>query len=625
MATELGKAYVQIVPSAKGISGSIKKVLSPEATSAGVESGSSFASNLISKAKGIIATAGIGAAIAKTISEGGKLEQSIGGVETLFKKSADTVIANAKQAYKTVGVSANEYMQNVTSFSASLLQSVGGDTKKAAEAANTAMIDMADNANKMGSDLSSIQTAYQGFAKQNYTMLDNLKLGYGGTKAEMERLLEDATKLSGVEYNLDNLSDVYEAIHVIQGELGITGTTAKEASITIEGSMNAMKAAFTDLLGSLAMGEGVGESMQHLGETVSTFLMDNLIPMVVRIIGSLPEALAGFFTDFIPSFVEKGTELVQKLAEGVTNGYPKALESFTQLISKAIDYISENLPKFLEKGIELVTNMVKGIGDSLPKVIESVGNILNKIIEFFMQNWPKILKSGVDLVVNLTKGLVQAIPKVVEALLKIITKMISTIAENLPQYLKAGAGVILELIKGIVSIIPDVISTLKDLAGQGLDALGSAFEGVFNIGANLVKGLWEGIKSVTDWVLGKIKGFGSSIVKGIKGIFGVHSPSTVFADIGKNLNLGLAEGITGNLRPVDKAMSTMEDAVNGTFTRDIKFNTSSSLSGIDFSKGKKDEEKPLNLVLNIGGKTFKAFVESISTEQNKSVDLELAY
>lgn len=269
MATELGKAYVQIMPSAKGISKEITKTLGPESTKAGQVAGT----NIVSSIKKVIAAAGIGKALVDTIKQGGALEQSIGGIETLFKDHADTVRKYANEAYKTVGVSANEYMENVTSFSASLLQSLGGDTKEAARIAHMAMVDMGDNANKMGTAMRDIQNAYQGFAKQNYTMLDNLKLGYGGTKAEMERLLRDAQKITGIKYDINNLADVYEAIHVIQQELGITGTTALEAEETIVGSFNAMKSAFTNVLGALAIGENLGGALKALASTVSIFLL----------------------------------------------------------------------------------------------------------------------------------------------------------------------------------------------------------------------------------------------------------------------------------------------------------------------------------------------------------------
>ncbi|MFR1786494.1 MAG: phage tail protein, partial [Ruthenibacterium lactatiformans] len=303
MATELAKAYVQIVPSAQGIKGSITQALGGEADSAGAAAGKGFGGKLIGALKGIIATAAIGKALSATITEGAALQQSIGGIETLFKESADKVKQNAAEAYRTAGMSANEYMELTTSFSASLLQSMAGDTAKAADIADMAMQDMSDNANKMGTSMEDIKNAYQGFAKQNYTMLDNLKLGYGGTKTEMQRLLADAQKITGVKYDINNLSDVYSAIHVIQGELDITGTTAKEAASTISGSFASMKAAFKNVLGQLALGQNVGPALQALAQTVTTFLVGNLLPAVWNILRALPSALVTFIQTAMPQLV----------------------------------------------------------------------------------------------------------------------------------------------------------------------------------------------------------------------------------------------------------------------------------------------------------------------------------
>lgn len=287
MATELGQAYVQIMPSAKGISGMIKNAIAPEASAAGQSAGMTIGSSIASIATKVIAAAGIGKAFSAAISEGANLQQSLGGIDTLFKDSAEKVKGYANEAFRTAGLSANAYMENVTGFSASLLQSLGGDTAKAADVANMAMIDMSDNANKMGTSMDRIQDAYQGFAKQNYTMLDNLKLGYGGTKTEMERLLADAEKLTGVKYDINNLADVYQAIHAIQGQLDITGTTAKEASSTFSGSFAAMKASAQNVLGKLALGENVLPALQALLDTTSTFLFNNFIPMVSNVFSGL--------------------------------------------------------------------------------------------------------------------------------------------------------------------------------------------------------------------------------------------------------------------------------------------------------------------------------------------------
>lgn len=307
--TELGKAYVQIIPSAKGISGKIKEALGDAPAQTGESAGQSLGSRLVSTFKKVIAAAGIGAAISKAITEGAALEQSIGGVETLFKDSADTIKQYAAVAYKTAGVSANDYMEQVTSFSATLLQGLGGDTAAAAKYANQAIIQMSDNANKMGTDMSAIQYAYQGFAKDNYTMLDNLKLGYGGTQAEMARLINDSGVLGdSVKVTADTVKDVpfnsiIDAIQVIQDNLGLTGTTAKEAATTISGSMASVKASFSNVLAGLTLGQDIQPALNGLADTVTTFFVDNLLPAVWNILSSLPGALTTFAQGIGPQLI----------------------------------------------------------------------------------------------------------------------------------------------------------------------------------------------------------------------------------------------------------------------------------------------------------------------------------
>lgn len=307
--TELGKAYVQIIPSAKGISGKIKEALGDAPAQTGESAGQSLGSRLVSTFKKVIAAAGIGAAISKAVTEGAALEQSIGGVETLFKDSADTIKQYAAVAYKTAGVSANDYMEQVTSFSATLLQGLGGDTAAASKYANQAIIQMSDNANKMGTDMSAIQYAYQGFAKDNYTMLDNLKLGYGGTQAEMARLINDSGVLGdSVKVTADTVKDVpfnsiIDAIQVIQDNLGLTGTTAKEAATTISGSMASVKASFSNVLAGLTLGQDIQPALNGLADTVTTFFVDNLLPAVWNILSSLPGALTTFAQGLGPQLI----------------------------------------------------------------------------------------------------------------------------------------------------------------------------------------------------------------------------------------------------------------------------------------------------------------------------------
>ena len=383
MATELGKAYVQIIPSARGITGMIQKEMGGEVASAGVSSGKSLGSNLIGALKGAIAAAGIGKAIGAALSEGAALQQSLGGIDTLFKASAEKVKGFANEAYKTTGLSANAYMENVTGFSASLLQSLGGDTDKAADIANMAMIDMSDNANKMGTSMESIQTAYQGFAKQNYTMLDNLKLGYGGTKQEMQRLLADAEKLTGVKYDINNLSDVYQAIHAIQENLDITGTTAKEAASTFTGSFNAMKAAAQNVLGKLALGENILPSLQALAETTSTFLFNNFFPMIGNIMSGLGLVLTEGLSSLASQlFGEAFGSAVYDQVGRVTGIFETFFDMIFGSMDKESNFEILDALGFSEDAANQIINIADNIRETFINIGSAIGDVLGIAGEF---------------------------------------------------------------------------------------------------------------------------------------------------------------------------------------------------------------------------------------------------
>ena len=468
MATNLGKAYVQIMPSAKGISGMISKELNGEVTSAGQQAGNS----LMSTIKNAILAAGIGKLFATSLLEGGKLQQSLGGVETLFKNNAETVKQYANEAYRTTGLSANAYMENVTGFSASLLQSLGGDTAKAAKIANMAMVDMADNSNKMGTSMEMIQNAYQGFAKQNYTMLDNLKLGYGGTKKEMERLLADAQKLTGVKYDINNLADVYEAIHVIQKELDITGTTAKEASTTLQGSFASMKASFLNLLGKLSLGQDIKPSLEALAKTTTTFLVGNFLPMVGNILKGLPTLIIGAFSGL-------AEQLKGILGEKVVAKIQTYLKQVSGAVETFIGVITGALSK--EKGIDLMKTL--GIKESTAKTIV---NIANNIRTAFLNIWQAIKNVGAivgefigDLLgINGTESSVSSLGSAFEFLSKIVKEVSewikkftgflreSTVASSLVKTALAG------LLAGFIAL--KIIGTIKSLFTGLVIALNAA-------------------------------------------------------------------------------------------------------------------------------------------------------
>jgi phage-related protein len=492
MATELGAAYVQIVPSAKGISSSISSELGTGMPQAGEQAGTSFMSGFKGTALKIAAALGIGAAIKSGISaalnEGASLQQSMGGIETLFKENATQVIKYADEAYKTTGLSANAYMENVTGFSASLLQSLGGDTAKAAEVANMAMIDMADNSNKMGTSMESIQTAYQGFAKQNYTMLDNLKLGYGGTKEEMQRLLNDAQKLTGTKYDINNLNDVYQAIHAIQENLDITGTTAKEASTTFTGSFNAMKAAASNVLGDLALGEDVEPALTALAQTAQTFFFDNFLPMLGNIVKGIPD------------IVEFGLEMLQ------------------ETLASNLGSILDSIPELVELGKDLILNLYNSALEAIPDLINLASDIVNFLVTAFMENWPSIFQSGIDFVFQLVDGLIQSMPAIVDAAWNLITSLLTTIYENAPQYISAGFEVVRNLIDGLVQRIPQVISTIANMVENILTTIWNNLPQILEAGVKIISSLISGIAQMIPEVLGKIAKMGSDIIKNFTGI-----------------------------------------------------------------------------------------------------------
>lgn len=487
MGTTLANAYVQIIPSAKGIKSGMQKELDAAGGTAGESAGGRFAGSF----KNIIGAAAIGTAvvagITKSIKEGAALEQSIGGIETLFKSASDTVIKNADNAFKTAGISANSYMEQATSFSASLLQSLDGDTRKAAKYADTAIIDMSDNANKMGTNIEDIQNAYQGFAKQNYTMLDNLKLGYGGTKTEMERLLADASKISGQKYDISNLSDVYEAIHVIQGDLDITGTSAKEAATTLSGSFSAMKAAADNFLGNLALGRNIGSSMEGLASTASTFLFDNLVPAIGRILTSLPTALGTFIKKGVPQFMTAGKEMMDGIAKGFGNSgdiIKKALSGLTDLSGM----ISKAAPGLVDTGMDLLQNLAQGIADGLPAFIESVPEIISNFADAAAKNGPKLIKGGLLIIKTLAVGIIKAIP----ALIKTV-----------PQIFKAYLNMWKSL--GWVNLGKLALTAIRNGIVKGIGALASIVRGKFNAVKTAITQPITAARNVLSNIVGAIK------------------------------------------------------------------------------------------------------------------------
>lgn len=622
MATEIAQAYVQLIPSARGITGKIQSILNPEASAAGQSAGQSLGSSLVGVMTKVIAAAGIGKAFSAAISEGAALQQSLGGIETLFKGSADKVKGYANEAYKTTGLSANAYMENVTGFSASLLQSLGGDTNKAAETANMAMIDMSDNANKMGTSMESIQMAYQGFAKQNYTMLDNLKLGYGGTKQEMQRLLADAEKLTGVKYDINNLSDVYSAIHAIQENLDITGTTAKEAASTFSGSFESMKAATQNVLGKLALGEDIQPALDALLESTKTFLVNNLAPMIGNILKQLPKLLLGTLKGVFTSMFGEGigsalTGILTTLAgafagfkifsvvsgllsglAGIIATVKTAVMGFFAILSAnpigivitAIGALVAGLVYFFtqtETGkaifqdfmtwlsatwtelspvlTEVWNNMVTAATTAWNAMVEFVTPIVQEVASFIKTVWDKISTWWSE-----NQGLIQ---QTFETVWNTIQTVIQTVMPIIQSIIEIAMNILAPFIETTWNNICTVVTTVWELIKIAIQTAMDVIGGIITVVMAVINGDWETawntIKSVGESIWNGLSSAGQAIFNGFSQILSniwetIKSVASSAWETLKSTVLGLINGLVSGAQT---AWNNMKQAVSDLVTK----------------------------------------------------------
>lgn len=604
--TTLAKAYVQIMPSAQGIKGNLAEALGGDA--AGV--GQSWGQKLAGSIKGVITAAGIGAALGKTLTEGAALEQSIGGVETLFKGSADRVIAAADNAYRTAGVSANSYMEQVTSFSATLLQGLGGDTEAAASYADKAIVQMADNANKMGTDISSIQWAYQGFAKDNYTMLDNLKLGYGGTQAEMARLINDSGVLGdSVKVTAETVKDVpfssiIDAIGVIQDDLGITGTTAQEAATTLSGSFASMQAAAKNVLADLTLGRDIGPALDGLAQTVTTFLVGNLLPAVGNILSALPGALVTFVstlgpqlasglatfvpqvvaditaaapqmltaaqalvtgfatavTTQLPTLLQSGVQLVQQLVNGAVQALPGITSVATQLLGQFASSFATGYAQLLSAGAQIIGQVVSGVVQSIPSLITIAGTVITQFLSALIAAAPQVWQSGVQMILQVVQGIVSSLPQIISSAASVIAQFLAGIGQQLPQLLQSGITMIAQLVAGLIQAIPQLIASIPQIISGIVNAFASY--DWLSIGGNIIQGIANGIASGVGVIIDAAKSAASAALNAAKEFLGIASPSKVMRDqVGRFIPAGIAEGISRNLAPLRSAMQQATDMV----------------------------------------------------------------
>ena len=582
MPSQVATAYVQIIPSAQGIGGGIAQALGGDA--AATSAGQSFGGKLVGAIKGVIAAAGIGTALSKAITEGAALEQSIGGVQTLFGDAASQVIAAADNAFATAGLSANAYMETVTGFSARLLQGLGGDTQAAAALADTAVTDMADNANKMGTSMETITQTYQSLARGNYEMLDNLKLGYGGTQSEMARLINDSGVLGDTmvataeNVNSIGFDKMIEAIHAVQVEMEIAGTSAIEAETTITGSLNALQASFSNVLANLTLGRDLGPSLNALATTLTTFLTGNLLPAVWNILSALPGALVTFVTSLgpqlltglqelvsqitsgmttsLPQMVQSGATMVQGIVQGITTTLPDMLQSGAQMVTTAIQGFSQQYPGLLDSGMQAVHSIIDGIVQMVPSVAQSAVEVVSAFLDMIVQNLPEILSAGADILKSVVEGIGQSLPYIWQAAVELLQNFLTTIVQNLPQIIAAGFDLIVSLIEGIGNALPNLITAAGEIYSTIWDTITSV--DWLQLGVDIVKGIINGLTSMGGALWDAAQNIAKSAFNAITSFFGIASPSKLMEfKVGPYIPKGLALGIEKNANFVTDAMDDL--------------------------------------------------------------------
>lgn len=540
-------------------------------------------------AAAVAAGKGVVSAVKASLEGFSDYEQLVGGVETLFKGSSDEVVKYANNAYKTAGLTANEYMETVTGFSASLLQSLDGDTAEAAKVADMAITDMADNANKMGTDMASIQNAYQGFAKQNYTMLDNLKLGYGGTKGEMERLLSDAEKLSGQKYDISNLNDVYQAIHVIQTNLGITGTTVKEASTTIQGSIKAVKSTFQNLITGLA--DEQADIKQLVGNFTDSVITagKNILPKIVTIVKNIGPAISETVGTLLPQLIPVATEMINQLVKAITQNLKPIIQAAVTIVSTLATALTEE--------------------DTITSIIDSTLYLINSIVGMLQnpEQLQKLIDAAIRITLEIASGLLQALPQIADASLQLIKGLVIGLWNN--------RGLIVSTIK---QLCKSMIDTLKVVLG--IHSPSTVFA---DVGKNLILGLIQGLQNSLYLVVNKVKNLGDTVVNALRNKLGIHSPSTVFASLGDFSGQGFGEGFTRSMKRVrEKIKDILPTSINGEIGVRLNAAVKKQTAATEAAALTGAEGKVFNFNFNISlgnisGTDFKA--ESVAEELSKQI------
>lgn len=564
---DLGKAYVQIVPSATGIKGQIENAMSGDANSAAKTIGSGMGGKIVAAIKGAIAAAGFGKIIADAFNASAELQQNVGGIEKIYGDAADTVAKNAQNAFKTAQISANQYMGLATTFGASLLKSTGGDTQKAADQTEKAIRQISDNYNTFGGDIENLKQAYNNFARGQFTMLDNLKLGYSGSKEGMQELLKDAEAISGVHYDINNFSDIVDAIDVVQEHLNIAGTSAKEAGSTLEGSMNMLKGSWANVMSTIGMSgkkeaEEMGfiwkDALDGLVESLGTFVQ-NAIPALQGIMEALPQVIATMLTKGLPMLVDGGFKIVSSLISGLTKAIPTLVQEGPKMIQSILTSIVNGLPQLIAGGAQLITAIANGLITGLPQLSLQISQLVPKLVQGLAESGTQLIQAGLGLILALSMGLIQAIPSLVAMVPTIVQTLTSFFIENAVTIVTAGLQISMALLQGIMQALPTILAALPQI----FTAMQGSFTGFdwATVGSTVIQLIVNGIQMLFQMLPDILRLIAETGANLIKSIDWVGLGSTVINFIVRGIS-ALVRNIPDTLRSIATSALQVVSSIN---------------------------------------------------------------
>lgn len=600
MGVTIGEAYLQIKPSTEGMGKDIERAMGDAGESGGASFGSAFASSIGAVAKGVTAAVGAAAtgaaAVTKeAVSSYANYQQLIGGMETLYEDLSWDIEQNANRAFETAGLSANEYMETALTFAASLNNSLmesEGNISRSADLTDQIIVDMADNVNKMGTSMESIQNAYRGFSRGNFTMLDNLALGFAGTKEGMQDLLNKAQEISGIEYNIDSFADIADAIHVVQENMGITGTTSKEASGTITGSVASIGAAWKNLVAGMANPDAdLGVLIEQFVNTGVTAL-NNLMPtilnalsglgsLVTQITPVLVQMIPNLVATLVPPLIDAAIQLVNALIQALPDILALIVDQIPVLFNLIVETILSMLPMIIELGLQLILALSQGLIDSLPTLIPAIVDVMLTIVDKLTDpdTLVMLVDAALQLILSLAEGLIRALPKLIEKAPEIVLNLVKAIIMAAPKILEAGAELLFKLIEGILMVVGQLVTTGAELVQSVKDGFWQKIEDAKNWGKDMVQNFIDGIKAKWE----NLKSTVTDLASTIKSLLGFSEPEagplSNFHTYAPDMMMLFAQGIKDNIGLIQNALGSVAGTISTDFqTAQISSNNYSGIN-----------------------------------------------